>query len=136
MQSFFKFTSNFNKIHPVTQRTFCIRLQTNVIHLFRSPGLNLNVAPPQSPLPGPNSNPPTNNNNLMGRLSYAPLSPPMVNFSTVQPIMLPSDFTLQAPTTSLQTTIANNNSENTLPSLARLDWPTMQKPKRAHARHH
>ncbi|XP_032574335.1 nuclear mitotic apparatus protein 1 isoform X11 [Drosophila sechellia] len=102
----------------------------------RSPGLNLNVAPPQSPLPGPNSNPPTNNNNLMGRLSYAPLSPPMVNFSTVQPIMLPSDFTLQAPTTSLQSTIANNNSENTLPSLARLDWPTMQKPKRAHARHH
>nr|NP_001261861.1 Pericentrin-like protein, isoform J [Drosophila melanogaster]AGB94554.1 Pericentrin-like protein, isoform J [Drosophila melanogaster] len=102
----------------------------------RSPGLNLNVAPPQSPLPGPNSNLPTNNNNLMGRLSYAPLSPPMVNFSTVQPIMLPSDFTLQAPTTSLQTTIANNNSENTLPSLARLDWPTMQKPKRAHARHH
>ncbi|XP_043649974.1 golgin subfamily A member 4 isoform X5 [Drosophila teissieri] len=104
----------------------------------RSPGLNLNVAPPQSPLPGPNSNPPTNNNNLMGRLSYAPLSPPMVNFSTVQPIMLPSDFTLQAPTTSLQSTIANNNnnSENSLPSLARLDWPTMQKPKRAHARHH
>ncbi|KMY99686.1 A-kinase anchor protein 9 isoform X10 [Drosophila simulans] len=102
----------------------------------RSPGINLNVAPPQSPLPGPNSNPPTNNNNLMGRLSYAPLSPPMVNFSTVQPIMLPSDFTLQAPTTSLQSTIANNNSENTLPSLARLDWPTMQKPKRAHARHH
>ncbi|XP_039230322.1 pericentrin isoform X7 [Drosophila yakuba] len=102
----------------------------------RSPGLNLNVAPPQSPLPGPNSNPPTNNNNLMGRLSYAPLSPPMVNFSTVQPIMLPSDFTLQAPTTSLQSTIANNNSENNLPSLARLDWPTMQKPKRAHARHH
>ncbi|XP_043649971.1 pericentrin isoform X2 [Drosophila teissieri] len=104
----------------------------------QSPGLNLNVAPPQSPLPGPNSNPPTNNNNLMGRLSYAPLSPPMVNFSTVQPIMLPSDFTLQAPTTSLQSTIANNNnnSENSLPSLARLDWPTMQKPKRAHARHH
>ncbi|XP_039487483.1 pericentrin isoform X2 [Drosophila santomea] len=102
----------------------------------QSPGLNLNVAPPQSPLPGPNSNPPTNNNNLMGRLSYAPLSPPMVNFSTVQPIMLPSDFTLQAPTTSLQSTIANNNSENNLPSLARLDWPTMQKPKRAHARHH
>ncbi|KQS43987.1 pericentrin isoform X1 [Drosophila erecta] len=102
----------------------------------RSPGMNLNVAPPQSPLPGPNSNPPTNNNNLMGRLSYAPLSPPMVNFSTVQPIMLPSDFTLQAPTTSLQSTIAPNNSENNLPSLARLDWPTMQKPKRAHARHH
>ncbi|KAH8364419.1 hypothetical protein KR084_006832 [Drosophila pseudotakahashii] len=102
----------------------------------RSPGLNLNVAPPQSPLPGPNSNPPTNNNNLTGRLSYAPLSPPMVNFSTVQPIMLPSDFTLQAPTSSLQSTIANNNGENSLPSLARLDWPTMQKPKRAHARHH
>ncbi|XP_017065725.1 golgin subfamily A member 4 isoform X10 [Drosophila eugracilis] len=102
----------------------------------RSPGLNLNVAPPQSPLPGPNSNLPTNNNNLMGRVSYAPLSPPMVNYSTVQPIMLPSDFTLQAPTSSLQSTIANNNSENNLPSLARLDWPTMQKPKRAHARHH
>ncbi|XP_065721135.2 uncharacterized protein Plp isoform X11 [Drosophila suzukii] len=102
----------------------------------RSPGLNLNVAPPQSPLPGPNSNLPTNNNNLMGRLSYAPLSPPMVNYSTVQPIMLPSDFTLQAPTSSLQSTIANNNGENSLPSLARLDWPTMQKPKRAHARHH
>ncbi|XP_070071751.1 rootletin isoform X2 [Drosophila takahashii] len=102
----------------------------------QSPGLNLNVAPPQSPLPGPNSNPPTNNNNLTGRLSYAPLSPPMVNFSTVQPIMLPSDFTLQAPTSSLQSTIANNNGENSLPSLARLDWPTMQKPKRAHARHH
>ncbi|XP_017112490.1 pericentrin isoform X7 [Drosophila elegans] len=112
----------------------------------RSPGLNLNVAPPQSPLPGPNSNPPTSNNNLMGRLSYAPLSPPMVNYSTVQPIMLPSDFTLQAPTSSLQSTIANNNnnnnnnsnnnSDNNLPSLARLDWPTMQKPKRAHARHH
>nr|XP_036671686.1 pericentrin isoform X2 [Drosophila suzukii] len=102
----------------------------------QSPGLNLNVAPPQSPLPGPNSNLPTNNNNLMGRLSYAPLSPPMVNYSTVQPIMLPSDFTLQAPTSSLQSTIANNNGENSLPSLARLDWPTMQKPKRAHARHH
>ncbi|XP_017040316.1 pericentrin isoform X3 [Drosophila ficusphila] len=102
----------------------------------RSPGLNLNVAPPQSPLPASNSNQPTNNNNLMGRLSYAPLSPPMVKYSTVQPIMLPSDFTLQAPTSSLQSTIANNNSENSLPSLARLDWPTMQKPKRAHARHH
>ncbi|XP_037719319.1 nuclear mitotic apparatus protein 1 isoform X9 [Drosophila subpulchrella] len=103
----------------------------------RSPGLNLNVAPPQSPLPGPNPNLPTNNNNnLMGRLSYAPLSPPMVSYSTVQPIMLPSDFTLQAATSSLQSTIANNNADNSLPSLARLDWPTMQKPKRAHARHH
>jgi len=112
-------------------------MKTNQIYIFRSPGLNLNVAPPQSPLPGPNPNLPTNNNNnLMGRLSYAPLSPPMVNYSTVQPIMLPSDFTLQAPTSSLQSTIANNNGENSLPSLARLDWPTMQKPKRAHARHH
>ncbi|XP_016965610.1 pericentrin isoform X4 [Drosophila biarmipes] len=102
----------------------------------RTPGLN--VAPPQSPLPpGPNSNLPTNNsNNLVGRLSYAPLSPPMVNYSTVQPIMLPSDFTLQAPTSSLQSTMANNNGDSSLPSLARLDWPTMQKPKRAHARHH
>ncbi|KAI8037724.1 hypothetical protein M5D96_009224 [Drosophila gunungcola] len=111
---------------------------TYLSYLFRSPGLNLNVAPPQSPLPGPNSNPPTSNNNLMGRLSYAPLSPPMVNYSTVQPIMLPSDFTLQAPTSSLHSSTANNNnnSDNNLPSLARLDWPTMQKPKRVHARHH
>ncbi|XP_017019460.1 early endosome antigen 1 isoform X7 [Drosophila kikkawai] len=108
----------------------------------RSPGLNMNVAPTlPSPLPVPNSsNLPTNNNShsLTGRLSYAPVSPPMVNYSTLQPIVLPSDFNLQAPTTSLQNSISNNNSNdaNGLPSLARLDWPTMQKPKRAHARHH
>ncbi|KAH8293832.1 hypothetical protein KR054_005092 [Drosophila jambulina] len=108
----------------------------------RSPGLNMNVAPAlPSPLPVPNTSTlPTNNNShsLTGRLSYAPVSPPMVNYSTLQPIMLPSDFNLQAPTTSLQNSITNNNSNdaNGLPSLARLDWPTMQKPKRAHARHH
>ncbi|KAH8234866.1 hypothetical protein KR032_004625 [Drosophila birchii] len=109
----------------------------------RSPGLNVNMAPTlPSPLPVPNSSTlPTNNNshNLTGRLSYAPVSPPMVNYSTLQPIMLPSDFNLQAPTTSLQNSITNNNNSNDangLPSLARLDWPTMQKPKRAHARHH
>ncbi|KAH8368910.1 hypothetical protein KR200_003514 [Drosophila serrata] len=118
----------------------------------RSPGLNMAPTLP-SPLPVPNSsNLPTNNNNnnnnnshnLTGRLSYAPVSPPMVNYSTLQPIMLSSDFNLQAPTTSLHNSISNNNNNNNnssndangLPSLARLDWPTMQKPKRAHARHH
>ncbi|KAH8379772.1 hypothetical protein KR009_007140, partial [Drosophila setifemur] len=122
----------------VSKSVFTITQQRN------APGLNPNAGPPQSPLPGPNSNPPTNSNgSLTGRLSYAPVSPPMINYSTLHPIVLPSDFALQAPTSSLQTTITNNNNnnnnnnnDNSLPSLARLDWPTMQKPKRAQARHH
>ncbi|XP_022211348.2 centrosome-associated protein CEP250 isoform X10 [Drosophila obscura] len=81
--------------------------------------------PPQSPLPVPNSNLPTNNN-LSGRLGYAPISP-------LQPIVLSPDYTLQEPASSLS---KNHTNESSLPSLARLDWPTMQKPKRAHARHH
>ncbi|XP_014764469.2 A-kinase anchor protein 9 isoform X8 [Drosophila ananassae] len=131
----------------VSKSVFTITQQRN------GPGLNVNVAPPPSPLPVPNSNLPTNshssnNSNLTGRLNYAPVSPTMINYGNLQPIVLPSDFALQAPTTSLHTTFTstsnnhnnnnnnNNSNESSLPSLARLDWPTMQKPKRAHARHH
>ncbi|XP_043065540.2 golgin subfamily A member 4 isoform X6 [Drosophila bipectinata] len=130
----------------VSKSVFTITQQRN------GPGLNVNVAPPPSPLPVPNSNLPTNSNNsnnsnLTGRLNYAPVSPTMINYGNLQPIVMPSDFALQAPTTSLHTTFTstsnhnnnnnnNNSNENSLPSLARLDWPTMQKPKRAHARHH
>ncbi|XP_034122455.1 trichohyalin isoform X8 [Drosophila guanche] len=95
-------------------------------------GLNLNVPPVQSPLPVPNSNLPTNNI-ISERLGYAPISAPLVNFSTLQPIVLAPDYTLKEPAPSMP---KNHNNESSLPSLARLDWNTMQKPRRAHVRHH
>ncbi|XP_033240357.1 golgin subfamily A member 4 isoform X14 [Drosophila pseudoobscura] len=112
----------------VSKSVFTITQQRN----GNVPGLNLNVAPPHTVLPVPNSNLPTNNN-ISGRLGYAPISPPLANFSTLQPIVLSPDYNLQEPASSLS---KNHNNEASLPSLARLEWPTMQKPKRAHARHH
>ncbi|XP_017135205.1 trichohyalin isoform X17 [Drosophila miranda] len=112
----------------VSKSVFTITQQRN----GNVPGLNLNVAPPHTALPVPNSNLPTNNN-ISGRLGYAPISPPLANFSTLQPIVLSPDYNLQEPASSLS---KNHNNEASLPSLARLEWPTMQKPKRAHARHH
>lgn len=110
----------------VSKSVFTITQQRN------SHGLNLNVPPPQSPLPVPNSNLPTKNI-ISERLGYAPISPPLVDFSTLQPIVLSPDYTLQEPAPSMP---KNHNNQSSLPSLARLDWPTMQKPRRAHARHH
>ncbi|XP_060659561.1 nuclear mitotic apparatus protein 1 isoform X8 [Drosophila nasuta] len=122
------------------------------------PGSNLNV--PTSPLPvaNQNLNMPTNPN-LVGRLSYAPPSPslvPAVNFSTLQPIVLAHDYSLQTPALLNNNHINsqsnkhnnnnsnhnniitnNNNNEHALPSLASLDWSTAQKaPKRVQSRHH
>ncbi|XP_034108025.1 pericentrin isoform X1 [Drosophila albomicans] len=122
------------------------------------PGPNLNV--PTSPLPvaNQNLNMPTNPN-LAGRLSYAPPSPslvPAVNFSTLQPIVLAHDYSLQTPALLNNNHINsqsnkhnnnnsnhnniitnNNNNEHALPSLASLDWSTAQKaPKRVQSRHH
>ncbi|KAH8270273.1 hypothetical protein KR018_006450, partial [Drosophila ironensis] len=142
----------------VSKSVFTITQQRN------GPGLVNAPLTPLSPLPVPNSNQPTNNNNgsngnqngnLAVRHNYEPVSPIMMNYGVLQPVVMPSDLALQAPTTSLNvhTTFTtsgshhhNNNSssninlnhnDNNLPSLARLDWPTTaQKPKRAHARHH
>ncbi|XP_062136622.1 pericentrin isoform X7 [Drosophila sulfurigaster albostrigata] len=123
------------------------------------PGPNLNV--PTSPLPvaNQNLNMPTNPG-LAGRLSYAPPSPslvPAVNFSTLQPIVLAHDYSLQTPALLNNNHINsqsnkhsnnnnsnhnniitnNNNNEHALPSLASLDWSTAQKaPKRVQSRHH
>ncbi|KRF84848.1 golgin subfamily A member 4 isoform X8 [Drosophila virilis] len=112
------------------------------------PCLNLNV--PTSPRPvahqnsNLNSNSPTSSNNI-GRLSYAPASPslaPAVNFSSLQPIVLAHDYTLQTPAllnnnNNTNNNNNNNNNENALPSLTSLDWPTTtQKAKRVHSRHH
>ncbi|XP_032599457.1 nuclear mitotic apparatus protein 1 isoform X3 [Drosophila grimshawi] len=118
------------------------------------PCLNLNV--PASPLPvanqyaNLNGNTPTNSNNT-GRMSYAPASPshmPAVNFSALQPIVLAHDYTLQTPAllnnnhgnNSYSSNNNNNNNNNKndslLPSLTSLDWPTTQKSKRVHSRHH
>ncbi|XP_030386056.1 pericentrin [Scaptodrosophila lebanonensis] len=140
----------------------------------RRPGLNVPPTLPTTTLQAAqlplnsrssNCNLPTNNNNnsnnnmsamTAGRLSYAPVSPPLmpvVNFSSLQPMMMPHDYTLQAPAGVLHPHNNNNNSnnnnnnnnnhishnhgnENALPSLAKLDWPTIQKNKRAHARQH
>ncbi|XP_064545022.1 pericentrin isoform X3 [Drosophila montana] len=111
------------------------------------PCLNLNV--PTSPRPvahqnaaNLNSNSPTSSNNI-GRLSYAPASPslaPAVNFSSLQPIVLAHDYTLQTPALLNNNNNNNNNNnknESALPSLTSLDWPTTtQKAKRVHSRHH
>ncbi|XP_030571697.1 golgin subfamily A member 4 isoform X2 [Drosophila novamexicana] len=108
------------------------------------PCLNLNV--PTSPRPvahqnaNLNSNSPTSSNNI-GRLSYAPASPslaPAVNFSSLQPIVLAHDYTLQTPALLNNNNNTNNNkNESALPSLTSLDWPTTtQKAKRVHSRHH
>jgi len=124
------------------------------------PGHSLNV--PSSPLPVANPNLNSNintptNPNLAGRLSYAPVSPslvPAVNFSTLQPIVLTHDYSLQSPALLNNNHINhnskhngsssnhhinnnnNNNNENVLPSLSSLDWPTTQKAKRVQSRHH
>ncbi|KAM8709389.1 hypothetical protein ACLKA7_016230 [Drosophila subpalustris] len=120
-------------------------------------GHNLNVPP--SPLPVANENLNSNintptNPNLVGRLSYAPASPslvPAVNFSSLQPIVLGHDYSLQTPAllnnnhinhinkhSSSNNSVNYNNNENALPSLTSLDWPTAQatKTKRVQSRHH
>lgn len=105
--------------------------------------LNLNVPP--SPLPVANPS---------RTLNYAPASPsmvPHVNFSTLQPIVLAHDYSLQTPSllnNNKQSSNNNNNNhsnhnnnhsnhnESALPTLTSLDWPTTQKAKRVHSRHH
>ncbi|XP_068142656.1 golgin subfamily A member 4 isoform X2 [Drosophila tropicalis] len=136
----------------VSKSVFTITQQKNV------PAFNVNAPP--SPLPVANPKVPTNSssssntNNIAGRLSYAPVSPPLVTFSTLQPIVLPQDYALQVPSSSLSHNNNNSNSSNNnnnnnnnnnynesnLPSLAKLDWATtttpQKQPKRAQPRLH
>lgn len=132
---------------------------TNQIFFYRA-GQCLNLNVPPSPLPVAN---PT----ALGRgLSYAPAASPSmvpaVNFSTLQPIVLAHDYSLQSPslltnnnhintkTNHISSTSNNNNNnhsnhnnnnnhnDSVLPSLTSLDWPTtaQNKTKRVHSRHH
>ncbi|XP_033149655.1 rootletin isoform X3 [Drosophila busckii] len=93
-----------------------------------------------------NNNLPTNAN--IGRSSKLCNGPipywrQLVNFSALQPIVLANDYSLQKPhchnnNNNNNTNNNNNNKDNDsdLPTLAKLDWPIAQKPKRINARHH